>query len=72
MPRKMPDDTLDLIASLAASTAANMVASYTIQDWRESSSVDDLRRVAEMLRLAGRELPISVIRALKYAESIGR
>ena len=68
----MPENTLDLIASLAASTAANMVASYTAQDWQESSSVEDLRKVAEMLRLAGRELPISVIRALKHAESVGR
>ena len=68
----MPDSTLDLIASLAENAAGLMLGSYTQEDWQNCPEVDELRKVAMLLRDAGREVPPAVLNAIETAKANGR
>ena len=64
----MPDSTLDLIATLAETSAALMIGAYTREDWQDCPACDALRDAAMMLRDHGCEVPHAVVEAIGEAE----
>ena len=68
----MPNPTLDLIASLAETAAGFMLDSYTREDWQDSPEVEELKRMARLLKAQGREVPHVVLEAIEAAKANGR
>ena len=68
----MAESTLDLLATLAETSASLIIAGYTQEDWQDSPAVDALRDAAMMLKDGGREVPHAIDEALEVAEASGR
>ncbi len=59
------EPSLDLIAGLAETAAAGMIANYSDEDWQDTPEIEELRQAAELLRAAGREVPHVVLDAIE-------
>jgi hypothetical protein len=64
--------TLALVEELATPLAEYMLADYGVECWRDSPIVEALAHVAALLEAAGREVPDSVLAALRKATEAGR
>ena len=64
--------TLDLVEELAEPLAEYMLADYTAEDWQDSPLVETLARVAALLEVNEREVPNSILAALRKASEAGR
>jgi hypothetical protein len=73
---KIVDDasssTLVLVEELAAPLAEYMLADYGVECWRRSPIVEALARAATILEAADREVPGSILVALRKATEAGR
>jgi hypothetical protein len=61
-----------LVEELAEPLAEYMLADYSAEDWRDSPVVEALARVAAMLEAEGRNVPGSILAALRKATEAGR
>ncbi len=64
--------TLDLVEELAEPLAEYMLGDYTAEDWQDSGLVEALARVVALLEVDGREVPGSIMAALRKASEAGR
>ncbi len=64
--------TLDLVEELAEPLAVYMLNDYTTEEWQDSGLVEALARVAALLEVDGREVPGSILAALRKASEAGR
>jgi hypothetical protein len=64
--------TLDLVEELARPLAEYLLGDYASEDWRDSPIIETLARVAALLEVDGREVPRSILDALKKAGEAGR
>jgi hypothetical protein len=64
--------TLDLVEELAEPLAEYLLSEYANEDWRDSPLIETLARVAALLEVGGREVPPSVLDALRKAAEAGR
>jgi hypothetical protein len=64
--------TLDLVEELADPLAEYLIGDYASEDWRNSPVIETLARVAALLEVGGREVPRSVLDALRNASEAGR
>ena len=64
--------TLDLVEELAEPLAEYMLADFDAEEWQDSGLVEALARVAALLEVDGREVPVSVMAALRKASEAGR
>jgi hypothetical protein len=63
---------LVLVEELAAPLAEYMLGDYGVECWRDSPIVEALARAAAMLEAADREVPGSILAALRKATEAGR
>ena len=63
---------LPLVEELAEALAEHMLADYEAEDWRNTSVVEALARVASLLEAEEREVPPSILTALRKATEAGR
>ncbi len=61
-----------LVEELADPLAVFMLADYSAEDWRDSPAVEALARVAALLEAGGRDVPGSILAALRKATEAGR
>ncbi len=61
----MADSNSDLFAALAEALAAEIIGSYTDEDWQDSPEVEQLKRVTRLLKAQGREVPHVVLEAIE-------
>ena len=64
--------TLVLVEELAAPLADYMLADYGVECWRDSPIVEVLARAAALLESDDREVPSSILTALRKATEAGR
>jgi hypothetical protein len=65
--------SLGLVEELAEPLAEYMLADYLeAKDWHDSKLVEALARVAALLEADGREVPRSIMAALRRASEAGR
>ena len=64
--------TLDLVEELAEPLAVYMLNDYTAEDWQDSLLVEALARVVALLEVNEREVPGSIMAALRRASEAGR
>ena len=67
-----PALSLDLVEQLAEPLAEFMLGDFTPDDWRDSSLVEPLARVAALLEVDGREVPDAIMKALRMASEAER
>ncbi len=67
-----PELTVDLVAELAGPLAEYILNDYEREDWQDSPLIETLARVAAVLEVQGREIPVAVLEALRNASEAGQ
>ena len=67
-----PSEFLDVIESLAEPLAESLAQEDNAGHWHHSRTVDRLARAAALLEVAGREVPLPVLKALRLAAEASR
>ena len=65
-------DTIDLLSDLAEPLAGYLLDDYGREDWQDSPLVESLARVAAILEAQGRDVPQTILAALRKASGAGR
>ena len=65
-------DAVDLLSELAEPLAVYILNDYGREDWQDSPHVEALARVAALLEVQGREIPVAILDVLRTASEAGR
>ena len=67
-----PSELLDVIEGLAEPLAENLASNNAVEGWENSPTIETLARAAALLEVAGREVPLPVLKALRLVADAHR